>query len=290
MLSLQRTLRIPNDGKTYPLPPGLGRFPIYKVSDYKARLPSDWNQQDSFFIPMYQREALWLSFNSHEWKPNAVIIETGHVNAVSGEIESAALNNHPQNYVVCPGQLWLDGINSGSGSIRQFVAMPLGQGLTVEACVTGNEIAGGIQVKVFDAKAGVIPEPPAKPNRQFKIPDNAMASCSMGLAAGGQMKQKIYPDPYGIEVWDQENAGKVNIHIVNSQMFYQITGKKCPPTPVDAATYTNYGLPWFDLYEEYNADLVAPEVLANIKSLEDTDTPLDLNINNDQVRTLSKKK
>ena len=33
-LNFQRTLRIPDDGKTYPLPPGLGPFPICQVKDY----------------------------------------------------------------------------------------------------------------------------------------------------------------------------------------------------------------------------------------------------------------
>ena len=37
-----------------------------------------------------------------------------------------------QNYCVLPKQPWLDGINYGDGYIRQFVAMPLGKGYTVE--------------------------------------------------------------------------------------------------------------------------------------------------------------
>jgi len=32
-ISFQRTLRIPDDDKTWPLPPGLGRFPIVHVDD-----------------------------------------------------------------------------------------------------------------------------------------------------------------------------------------------------------------------------------------------------------------
>ncbi len=40
-VSFQRTLRIPDDGKTYPLPPGLGEFPICKVDDYAD---SDYNR------------------------------------------------------------------------------------------------------------------------------------------------------------------------------------------------------------------------------------------------------
>ena len=38
-ISFQRTLRIPDDNRTYPLPPGLGVFPIRKVEDFKDCLP-----------------------------------------------------------------------------------------------------------------------------------------------------------------------------------------------------------------------------------------------------------
>ena len=61
-LNFQRTLRIPDDGKSYPLPPGLGTFPMCKVEDYPERVPADWVEHGGVFIPMYQREALWISF------------------------------------------------------------------------------------------------------------------------------------------------------------------------------------------------------------------------------------
>ena len=35
-VDFQRTLRIPDDEGTYPLPPGLGSFPIYRVEDYAS--------------------------------------------------------------------------------------------------------------------------------------------------------------------------------------------------------------------------------------------------------------
>lgn len=34
--SLIRTLRIPDNGETYPLPPGLGAFPVRHVADYQV--------------------------------------------------------------------------------------------------------------------------------------------------------------------------------------------------------------------------------------------------------------
>jgi hypothetical protein len=37
-VQLQRTLRVPDDDREYPLPPGLGRFPMRPLADYAARL------------------------------------------------------------------------------------------------------------------------------------------------------------------------------------------------------------------------------------------------------------
>jgi hypothetical protein len=37
-ITFQRTLRIPDDGHTYPLPPGLGQFPVRKVEHYADRV------------------------------------------------------------------------------------------------------------------------------------------------------------------------------------------------------------------------------------------------------------
>ena len=36
-VTFQRTLRIPDDGSTYPLPPGLGNFQVFHVTDYKDK-------------------------------------------------------------------------------------------------------------------------------------------------------------------------------------------------------------------------------------------------------------
>jgi hypothetical protein len=269
-VSFQRTLRIPDDGRVYPLPPGLGRFPVLRVKDYLDRVPAPWRKQGGAFIPMYQREALWLGFHAAAWKPNAVKISAGKINAISGEPYDETLHSDPQDYIVCPDQPWLDGIHGESGSVRQFVAMPLGLGYTIEASITGAETFGGIQITVFEPKPGGFPdEPPAQHDTgpvRAAMPKPG-GSTSMGLGAGGVMKQKIYPDPYGIDVWDQDNVGRVFIHIVNSAEFSGITGFEPPPTPIDAKIYTQHGLPWFDLYDEAKGDIMPSERLARIKTV-----------------------
>ena len=143
-INFQRTLRIPDDGKDYPLPPGLGQFPIKHVDDYSEKVPSLWIQHGGVMLPMYQSEALWLNFNSeylHEHGtpyPFAIKVATGKINAVTGNNWSDGLKRSPQDYMVSPEQPWLDGYCVEKGFIRQFVAMPLGAGYSAEEQITGE--------------------------------------------------------------------------------------------------------------------------------------------------------
>jgi len=296
-VSFQRTLRIPDDGRVYPLPPGLGALPLHRVEDFAARLPAAWRAQGGVFIPMYQREALWLGFDAAPWKPNAIKVGVGRVNAVSGGPWEEGLRADPQNYLVCPDQPWLDGINAGDGTIRQFVAMPLGQGYTVEAAVTGREQFGGIQIEVYEPRPGRFPDaPPPEPADRGPLRMAGMApGPAMGLGAGGAMRQKIYPDPHGIETWDTANRGAIAVHIVNSEQYRAITGADPPPTPISARTYTEHGLPWFDLYDEALGHIPPAERLARATTIAERDAErgtaaggdqTSIEIDNAQVRKL----
>lgn len=266
-ITFQRTLRIPDDGQTYPLPPGLGLLPVEQVTDMRE-MPSSWRDHSSVFIPMYQREALWLGFDGMRWKPNAVQIAVGGVNAVSGAPWEEGLSASPQNYIVCPLQPWLDGINAGLGLIRQFVAMPLGSGYTVEGQLTDKEELGGIQIRIYEPKPGHFPDqpPPSTPGA-IAYRDMAPMPESMGLAAGGKIQQKIYPDPHGLDTWDTTNFSSVVVYIVNSEQYRELTGREPPPTPISPKTYTDCGLPWFDLYDEFLGDIPPGQRLAGVKSI-----------------------
>lgn len=142
-----RTLRLPETG-THPLPPGLGEFPVRRVADYADRVPEAWRARGGVMLPVYLREAMWLSFAGTS-EPAALQVGAGKVCAVSGRPWSDRPARGPQNYVVLPRQPWLDGINSGTGTVRQFVAVPLGLGATVEGQVTGEEVWGGVQLQSF---------------------------------------------------------------------------------------------------------------------------------------------
>jgi len=272
-VSFHRTLRIPDDGRSYPLPPGLGRFPIERVADFPDGLPGSWHDHNGVIIPLYQREALWIGFDAAAWKPNAVKIGVGGVNAVTGAAWDDRLRANPQDYLVSPPQAWLDGVISGDGSVHQFVAMPLGMGYTLEAQMTDAESIGGIQILVFEPRPGRFPDrPPEKPPGSPTM----LHAPAMGLGAGGQISQKLYADPHGVEAWDTDNRGRVNVHLVNSDQYQALTGKSPPPTPVDAKAYVAHDLPWFDLYDEGLPHLPPAAPLIGAKTIRELDTVLGL--------------
>jgi hypothetical protein len=160
-IDFQRTLRIPDDGNEYPLPPGLGRFPIKHVDDFKKNLPKKWETHGGVMLPMYQSEALWLNFSSDYISkhcteyPFAIKVAAGKINAVTGDSWTDWLQRDPQDYMVSSEQPWLDGFNVEEGIIRQFVAMPLGSGYSVEEQLTGKDEFGGLQIIAYPMKRKV---------------------------------------------------------------------------------------------------------------------------------------
>jgi hypothetical protein len=46
-------LRIPDKGKHYPLPPGLGSFSLKHLEDYADRIPADWRERGGVMMPLY---------------------------------------------------------------------------------------------------------------------------------------------------------------------------------------------------------------------------------------------
>ena len=128
-ITFLRTTRMPDDDKLHSLPAALGTFPLYNVGAYAKALPHEMGREGGVFMPMWQREALWIGFECNTSMRYALRVAVGRINAVSGEkmkgTHSEEDGSPPlQDYVVVPGQQWLDGICVGAGVIRQFVAMP----------------------------------------------------------------------------------------------------------------------------------------------------------------------
>ena len=297
-VSFQRTLRIPDDGKTYPLPPSLGDFPLAHVDDYEKTVPEAWSKRGGIMMPMYQAEALWLNFNGHY--PCALKVGTGKINAVSGKSWASALHKDPQDYLALPQQPWLDGYCVEKGYIRQFVAMPLGKGYTAEEQITGQSEHGGIQLQVYPVKAAVyfaksikgrFPQSLAKilpallPNPEItgtrltircNMAPAPVKACmalnsamDMGLGAGGKMRQEIYEDERSLNDYDHGLTSRCFVHLCNSNTWRSVTGGRPPQRPISAQLYAEQGLPWFDYYRDYLSSVDGSKELAGIKTISD---------------------
>ncbi len=268
-LDFQRTLRIPDDDRAHFLPPGLGRFPLELVDDYSHGIPEDWSRHGGVFFPMYQAEAMWINFIADY--PMAVKVAAGKINALTGEVWTDDLCQDPQDYLVVPDQPWLDGFCVKRGLIRQFVAMPLGQGYTAEEQLTGEGEHGGVQIVVYPMKASEyepmeegadIHEGPV-----YCMAPPVMAPMEMGLAPGGLMRQEIYEDDYGFDVWETEASARCFVHVLNSVQYLTVCGVRPPNQPPTARQYTDAGLPWFDYYDGDLTALEGAEKLADLESV-----------------------
>ena len=184
-----------------------------------------------------------------------------------------------QDYVVAPPQPWLDGINAGDGFIKQFVAMPLGQGYTVEGQVTGEETHGGLQLVVFDPKPG-------------RFPDEAPHVDGMRARRAGVDGARVRARGGGARRWGWPRVGGCGSSSTRTRTGWtrgtRRTSAACtctsPTARLDAdhrraaaadagrrRAYVAAGLPWFDLYDDHLGDIGASGVLAGVKSVGELD-------------------
>lgn len=288
-IDFQRTLRIPDDGRKYLLPPGIGRFPVRHVDDFAERVPGSWLEHGGVVLPMYQSEAMWLNFSSRGGRyPFAVRVATGKIDALTGKTWTDRMRRKRQNYLVIPEQPWLDGYCVKKGVIRQFVAMPLGSGYSAEEQITGEAEYGGLQVIAYPMKAKRYERLVKERGKRVVFEDvlhcvaedavlygdsadlmRVGAPLDMGLAPGGRMRQKIYEDPFKLEDWDLENASRCFVHIANSLVWRAISGENPPTVPPTSKEYTDAGLPWFELYDEHSKALQGSLDLAGLKSVKE---------------------
>lgn len=296
-ITFHRTNRLPEDAHTHSLPPSLGHFPLRDIHDLpKERLPAHWLKRGGVVMPMWQTEAMWMSFSSPNDYPMAVKVCVGKVNAVTGKpwTEDLAFGDD-QDFMAVPGQPWMDGICVGKGVIRQFVAMPLGKGYTVEGQVTGEEEHGGVQIVVRPLLASFYEHAEARLRRtcyySMAVPAAASSMLAssetraqdMGLGAGGRMKQEIIRSKIGPEKWAQAKS-RCFVAIANAENWGDLTGEKALPMPENYASHVSKGGAVFDLPETGDAIAggdplkIVETVKALGKKIGEVPIPLDVSV------------
>ncbi|KAF7943373.1 hypothetical protein EAE96_011300 [Botrytis aclada] len=174
-ISFRHTLRVPESSNRLKVPPDFGPFPIYPIDDYKDKFDPSIPTKDGVFIPIYQREAMRIHFESDGLFAVKVIIDG--VNVVSGESHKESLsadlrriallyeNKSIQYYVVAgkSGQKWLDGIKIKEEKITQFVAAPVQSQVvapSIKSSINATDGIRGIKFEIVPQTLGMMQRMP----------------------------------------------------------------------------------------------------------------------------------
>jgi len=106
---------------------------------------------------------------------------------------------------------------------------------------------------------------PKKSAARRAVRSRSRAVTAMGLGRGGEIIQKIYPDPYGLDVWKNKPKLVEVVYLVSSEDFKQVTGHEAPPTPVNYKTYEKHGYPWFELDDKKYKDTKGSDIFEKLK-------------------------
>jgi hypothetical protein len=280
-ITFHRTLRVGDEGANA-LPPGLGRFDLRSVRSDDPRVPEGVRAKGGVLLPMYVREAMWMSFDADE--PMAVQIGTGGICVLTGRDLDPKLKRRPQNYVVATEQPWLDGYKTATGEVRQFVGVPSGSGWSVEEQLAPGRSVGGLQIQVWR-----LTDEALQRWREARLAwfhgggssdlvhccamsegitfDDMPSEPLMEFGAGGRIVQEVYRDDFTAKDWRRSPAARVWVHPVSIPAWCAWTGEPAPPTPIDTEAYVRAGLPWFDWYDDAHEALAATGELAGVRSV-----------------------
>jgi hypothetical protein len=261
----------------------------YKVSDYRKNCPTGW-ADDQYFVALHDTEAMWILFSPFAASPQAVLVGSGGINALTGKKLGTVLEK--DNYLVCPPQPWLDGWKDKDGTVFQFVATPhkKGKRITVAEQLIGEESqTGAIGLSIFDPKEPGKLTHVDRPQEGWtegattqdwgysmnsapvlfaglpltKSMRSARPVDEMGLGKGGKIIQKIYPDPYGLEVWKEKPTAVFVMYLVDAKTAEEITGE----TVQDPVTHDKYKGKWYGLKDQTYQDVPGTDQFTGLQSV-----------------------
>ncbi|KAF3935165.1 hypothetical protein ABW20_dc0107363 [Dactylellina cionopaga] len=136
-ISFRRTIRIPDNQETNDLPPDLGAMKVTNVKHVSSWLSESMRDKGGLLLPMHD------GVNIISGEPET---ENSATNLRRRELVSQGRSI--QDYIVLPGQMWLDSIAHRPGEFKQFVTPPFKKELTVEAQFASAEHHGCLRFEI----------------------------------------------------------------------------------------------------------------------------------------------
>lgn len=244
VIEFQRTLRIPDGERDIPRLPSLGRYPVYTVEEHAQRVPRHWVDCGGAMLPMYQSEAMWLSFRPtyslvHQaFYPFAVKIRAGGLDALRGAKWIEGMHPWPQDYLVITDHSWLGGFHTGGKGIKQFVAMPLGSGYLPDDGISSPNRFGRLELVAYpmEGEAFSMRYPrdawqERLPGLDLSVPAELAGNQEQDTGKDALQRQRVEEGLFPIRDWDQSEPERYTMHLVNSLHWCAITGSPPPMAP-----------------------------------------------------------
>ncbi|HEX2222445.1 MAG TPA: hypothetical protein VHK06_07950 [Candidatus Limnocylindria bacterium] len=186
-------------------------------------------------VPVHEDEALWLGLEPVEaGAPVALRVEVTapeQLDAVTGQPPAGDMRRAPQNYLVCPPQRAMDGVQHGPHRARQFVRRARSEAFQEVTSLRLTTIPGQSRK----------PLPGAAAPRPLRAPLDARSRSSDGASIG--VPQTIAPDPYQPAEWKLTDAASATVLLVDPGTWSDLTGRPAPPPRTDDDRYRGWRLP-----------------------------------------------
>lgn len=229
LVSLQRTRQL-TESATSIRPLSYGALPI-------AMVPGDPGP-DRILVPVGQSEAFWLGMRAIDSAApvalRVAVVEPVLVDAVTGRRWVDTLADSPQNYVVCPPQRGLDGVQQQALRAKQFARMP--ESDHALACHRLKLIAFPSGRRLSQRELPhVAPSP---------LHGASVGGGHDGLAGAMGVFQEILPDPFrDATPWSNERCCEFTVEVVSPEEYSAVTGEGLLPHLDTLSTYGGWRLP-----------------------------------------------
>jgi hypothetical protein len=237
---LFRTTTVPEDSQLHVGPRVLNQLPIRVVDDYS--LGGELKRRGGVIVPMAAGDACRVELRARGGAI-AVRVGTGKINIVNGQHWDDRTPPKRGDHLCVTGAIAIDGFVASCGTVRQFVAHPMGFGLTAEEMATGSAVWGGLQIQAIpmtraslllhlrEIEGEVMHDIPA-----FAPKPTPPQPFLNGFGRGGTIEQQLMLSTFDSDAWDLGAAIRCFVTLMDHSAFEDLTGEKVArPDPPNSA-------------------------------------------------------
>jgi hypothetical protein len=252
-VGLRTTVRVPDDGRVYPLSMLLDDLPLRARADMSVAGAPSGAATGEFLTTFPSGCALALTFGEgpdpdgftpyQDEPPFAIKLGLRGVNVLTGLPLADGLQTDPQDYIVAPDEPWLNGYPLVDGMARQLVAGPASGVIDPWTTADLELIVYPMRPKGVAARTRCrrrpLPGAHEAPGRR--------AAAAAGFALGGRIRERLFSDPYGIDSWDLQRGIRCRITFLDAVEWLSLTGTWPEHEQTSFNDYAESGWGWFEL-------------------------------------------